>query len=501
MAVAAVAPLIIAPAVGIVGTTMTWAAFAATAFQVAAVGYSVYQQQAQARALERAYSTQNDDQGLQTVIRQPIPQQRIILGAGTVSGALFFSKATEDTKPYIYYGLLLAAHECDSLEAIYLNNNKIVLDDQGFATAPPYNNGATKFVQASFRNGHIDQEIDPILAADFPDLPNTFRQGGHCTVVIKAHFGTGKDAEEKREKNKKLYGEQGFNPIFRIRGHKIFDPRDPTQILEDKTTYKWSDNASLAITHLLKIKRPETGARINWDRVAEAADLDDQWLITKKGKAIRKHTVNGVVNDGEDLFDVMGSLLTANSGSMIVDNGQIYPMPSHRKKPVGTLHMNMIKGGFSYSPKKAFKDLQNIVHFEFPSIERDNKRIVGPIKRDAHAIAKVGIERPTTMVLSFTELHERAQFIAARILKKNALQRSFGVAVNLEAEGWRAGEVINIYLTGDYARINGLYELASTVWDEEMEGFQLQFIEYDPDVENWNAQTEEQDFEITEEAF
>lgn len=473
-----------------VGTALTWA------LTIASIGYSIHQQ----RQLERSLTATNSDEGLQVAIRQAIPPQRLILGTGTSSGALFFSRANADTAPYAIFGYLLANHWCDGLEAIYLNNNRILINTAtGLATSTPYYDGVTSFIEVSFRNGDIDQAIDPLLASECPDLPSTFRQRGHCTVVIKYHYGTGATAEEKRDRHTELFGQGAEpNPIFRTRGARVYDPRNPAHVLADETSYSWSDNAALCQMHYMRWKWPHIAERINWERVAEAADLDDKWLFTASGEAIRRHTLNGVVQSVEDASTVIGDLLSASSAKMIIDAGKIYPVPMHRKQPQGTLHLGMVKGGFQFNAAKPFSQLKNTSTVEFFDTERELKMVTGPVLKNAGQVTADGGERAQSVRLPFTERHERAQFINKRSLALSRLGRTLSVPVTIEALSWTAGKVYEVWLGDRYSFLNGQYELVNKTWDEELAGYRLELVEYADSVNDWNPANDEQPHALDE---
>jgi len=468
--------------------TVNAAAIGSAIITAASIGYSLYQADQMRQGFDAMTGISND-QGLQLPVKQAIPPQRLILGSGTSSGAVFFSHGDEDSRPYVYFGYLLANHECEGLEAIYLNNHKVLIDENGDATATPYNDGSTSFIKASSRNGSIDQAIDPIIAADFPDMPSTFRQRGHTTIVVKAHFGADRDAHEL------LYGSSGFNPIFRIKGARIYDPRDPTQILADPSTYKWSDNASLCFMHFLRWKWPHLLERINWDQVAIAADIDDEWGFTKSGLAYRKGTVNGVVQSHEDGTEVIQSLLTANSGKLIIDEGKMYPVPAHRKLSVGTFHDGMLKGGISFTPHKPYGELVNTMKVEFMAEDRDNKFIVGPVIQDVAAVTKDGGERERSIRLPFTETHQRAQMIANRSLKDGRQEKQLVAGSTIECLAWRPGQVIEVDLQS-YPLVNGRYEIISKTWDEQMNGYSLELLEYADSIHDYDPANDERDFEL-----
>lgn len=441
-------------------------------------------------------SAVNSDNVTQNATDQAVPSQRLALGYATTSGPYFFKHGSEERRPYLYYGNLLAAHKCGNLKSVFINNTELFIDGDGFATTTPFNDGETQFVQISYRNGEIDQAMDPIIADNFDDMPTTFRQLGHTTAVIRAHYGTGLSTDEKREKNESLYGSSGLNPIYRYEGAFCFDPRDPSQLLSDETTYKWSNNASLCLMHYLRRKFKTVDPLIDWDRVASAADVDDQIFITKAGVALKQGTVNGIVLDSDDASTVISQLLTANTGELVVHGGKIFPIPAQRQEPVGTIHDDMVASGLIYQPHKPFDEFINTYNTEFRARDRDNSIVVGPIVTNSEYVAADGVVREGTNQLSFTEDHERAQMIANRLIEQSRLQRSLTISVTDEAEDWVPGDVVRVDLHNEFSNVNGTYKIKEKSQNSDLSGYELILKEFSNDIFNYNAATQEQDFTL-----
>lgn len=220
--------LFVFTSLGVTGTALTAATYIGATLITLAPTFAVgaYQQHQLRRAMQ-SLEASNDVNGLQQILKQSIPAQRLILGRAAVGGALFFYKAK---KPYIWYGILIAAHEIEGIESLIINGNDVFIGPDGFATSVPFADGDHKYIEVSFRNGLLNQAIDPIIARDFPDMPSTFRQRGHATVVIKAHYGFGNDWQAQDDDHKRVYGDQGtLQPIFRTKGARCFDPRRPVR--------------------------------------------------------------------------------------------------------------------------------------------------------------------------------------------------------------------------------------------------------------------------------
>lgn len=143
----------------------------------------------------------NNDIGLQQNVPNAAPEHLLALGYATTAGRTIFRAGGIENRPYYWLGLVLAAHKTDGLESIELGNTTIIIDPAtGNATSSPFNDGVISFIEVSYRNGDINQEIDPIIARDFPEMISTFRHRGHTTLFLKVHFGDGASSSTARGK-------------------------------------------------------------------------------------------------------------------------------------------------------------------------------------------------------------------------------------------------------------------------------------------------------------
>jgi len=468
------------------------------ALLLAPVGLSLGVSAYAANQARKQIAPVSDINGLQSILKQAIPPQRLCLGTVTTGGALFFYKAK---KPYIWMGILLAAHEVDGLDSVYIDGSQVFFDPStGLATSTPFSDGAQQYLKASFRTGAMDQAIDTIIASDFPTMPTTFRQRGHATMVIRAHYGFGANFEAKYDDHKRIYGDQGvLQPLTRFRGAKCYDPRQPGHVLGTPATWTWSDNAAICLARFLTNQWPDTRltdpTRLDWDMVARAADECDRWEVGNDGTTFRRHTINGVVQSTDSPYDVIENMKIAMGGHLVLDRAKIYPVVRGRRTPAGTLHMNMLLGGVEYASEPRDRELINIIKSSFVAPDREYQEVSGPVLRRADLIALDGKPREASVRGAFVEGHRRIQRIASAMLNQARIGRTLTAGATLEAMNWAPGEVYRVHLTGDaLSRCNGLYELARKDWDDRMRGYRLTLIGYSDTVTDFDPLVDEQDF-------
>lgn len=447
-----------------------------------------------ARAAYNSASGGVNEVGLKEALPHASPEHRLALGTAAWAGAPFFYRGGEDYRPYFTVGLLLAAHECDGLVAVWINGTKVLIDPvTRLATSVPFNDGAKSYIEVSFRAGTLDQAIDPIIAAYHPEKASTFRQLGHCTVVIRADFGDGANYEAKQEAHKTLYGDGRFAPVIEFRGAKMADPRGLNQDVDDASTYQWSDNASLCTTHALRWFWPDV--RIDWGLTAAAADIDDEGLITKSLEQIRQHTIDGIIRSGEEAANVIPSLLSANGGQLLRSEGKLYVMPAQVKKPVGTLSRHNLRGPFTYQPERRLGETANEFRPEFFSGPPHFNVTPGPVLRDQADVDADGAERPATLKQPFTKLNARSQRLAVRQKKHERIPATFSGGVDMTGVGWRAGQVINLDLAEHDPGLTGTWEIVEKPIDLRRGRYGLSLKRYDAAAEDYDAQTEELPYE------
>ena len=344
--------------------------------------------------------------------RQSSPPKRDIYGTAHVGGAIFFE---EIKPPYLYRGYAIAAHEIDGIEAIYVGTERlsflalpanVILTPQAVDDQPAFDQN----LQVSIRLGTTDQTIDPLLSADFRHLDESFRQQGVATVVVRCDFGA--DEDEHRE----LWGSGDPKFFFLVRGRKVYDPRKIGQIVDDETTWEFENNATLCQTDY--IRQPHGGridhTRIDWERIAESADYDDDLCGCKDGTLIRRYTVDGLSARDQSPADVISSMLTANGGTLVQDGGMIWIDSSQPRDPCVTIYDDLMVGGIAYRNDKPKRDLVNTTQSRFVADEREFTTADGPVLEDADLIAEDGEPLTGTLTLPWTRDYRRVERLQTR---------------------------------------------------------------------------------------
>lgn len=411
-------------------------------------------------------------------------ERRRVYGEQVVGGGIFFQQtlANTGTLDLFVKGFTISDGICESLVAVIINGVEVPVDAFGNPQVAPWYNVAGNKFKASFRAGGASQAMDPIIAARFPSPPADFypddadrvtkwakfRQRGVSTVVIEMQFGA--DADEHTE----LWGVGGIPDIkFKVRGLWVYDSRDRNSDVDDKTTWRWSDNASLIeadwLMNDMGFGVPAT--EIDWDTVEESAGIDDFWVTTLAGRE-RRGRINGVVLGSEANDAVLSSMALQNRATILRQFGQYTIRADRAADPVATIHQGLIVGELSYQNEPDTRAAINRVVSQFNPAEKFNQSAetvfeAGADYPDGNLITADGQTLEQRLSLRFTDSPPAAQRLGFSQIKENRVGRTatgkFDISV-LHAAGkpngqlLGAGDVVRVWFEV-YQAMNGLYSV------------------------------------------
>lgn len=448
------------------GTFAATVANAAIGIGLSLVGSIFTQNRGAVRGGQSSSQAQRVAAQAQLPQRQGLIQRRRIYGEMVVSGGVFFQKTVADTgasAPNVYVlGAVLGDGEMDSLVNPVINGVDCTVDAFGSPLTTPWDNFSDDFLKVSFRNGASDQAIDPIIADRFPEEDTEFRQRGLATVVIEMLFGSDQDQHSE------LWGTGGLPDVkWRVRGQKVYDPRDATQIVDDPSTWQWSDNATLCEVDWL---RSDMGfsvphAEINWDSVVASANTDDEWVPTLDGLE-RRGRINGVVFSNEENDSVLNEMALMNRALIRRAMGRYTVTAERAADPVMTIHQDLLDGGFSFRNERDSRSVNNIINVNFFPKAKNNAS--GETEyRDNALVTADGQELPGSETMRFADTPAQAQRLGYAKLTQNRIGRffqgQFDISV-LNAPGKPNGQLLE---PGDcvrlwfrnYDQMNGLYRV------------------------------------------
>ncbi|MCW1839434.1 phage tail protein [Prosthecomicrobium hirschii] len=421
-------------------------------------------------------------------VRQALPAQVRIYGRATVGGAAFFWDAND---PYQVIGYLLAGHECDAVEEVYIQGNRVFFDPSTYeATSTPYKDGSTVWLRGSIRLGTSTQTLDPIIANRFGAIPNSFRQRGWTTAVIEFWKGG------NREKFQNRWGDSP-NPLFRTRGVRLYDPRDPRQDRDDASTWLWSDNAALCSADWLTFEFGGAIPRslIDWPSVAAAADVCDRWRPRADGTNERQFSVNRAVRLDAAPIAALRDMLSACRGRVVFRDGLYGLVCDDGRQPGLTIPDSWWIGGVDYQAEAPRSRTINTIKASFVAPDRDYQTVLGPVLQRADWVEQDGAVYEQSLDYGSVEGSSRVQRLMKAALNDARKGRIVSGEIGLDWLRLAAGEVVRIE-SANLPRLNGIYEVAKVDAGADLQSATVTLAEYDPDACAWDPLVDERPFTV-----
>lgn len=512
-------------AASIVGTVVTTAALVGASYAMNTLAKT---QAEQGGIGARGPSSINTPE-VRGTIRMAAAPQRIIYGRILVGGVWSFYE--DGTPPYQYVQLMLCRGRISAVRSVQINKNVIY-----FTGGTPFNtivepvpiDGQDYFgaLEASFRQGLPDQAIDPLLTRDFPvhgttplefvrdenghitNLPASFRQQNIATATFRASFGDTREIFEAR------WGQVAFiNPMVLVDGRPVYDPRDPTQDIDDEETWKFTNNnkepgrnPSLQIADW--IRQPFGGRlrtdQIRLDELALAADFDDEPVQDADGNTRPRHQSDGVVQLSENPKHVTEALLTANRAWLVSSRGRVGWVAAIPRDPVTTLTEKDILGGFDFKFGNPKMDTYNRIRTRFPAAVKDYVEDDGPVldRADLREDEDGDELLETTVRTPFTTDPRAIQWLSAQYLEESRLPRSLEipkVAMRPRFLQRKIGDIVRVEHSR-YPEINGIYQIMKDGFSDDFSTLAWSLREYDRTIGSKDRSADEMEFNVGEAA-
>lgn len=307
-----------------------------------------------------------DSQERSQMIRQAITARRRGYGRVRVSGPLAFIHARGDLgnpnsdKDWLHLLPLLCGHEIDAVEAIYLDDKLLELDEDGDATNAPWVVEGVPYASAWVHLGSDDQVADEVLV-DETDGKWTDAHRLRGIAYIHARYFYGFD-----EKGRDVWpGIRDVRCVCRLA--KVYDPRTGLTA--------WSRNAALCVADYMTTPREEGGLGvasddIDWDTVTAAANICDEVVTTLDGTEPR-YTCDGVFDTDEKPVDVLRKLLSAMAGTAVYTGGAWKLYAGGWAAPTRTLTEDDLRDAMTVTTALSRREAINGVRGTFFSPDRD----------------------------------------------------------------------------------------------------------------------------------
>jgi hypothetical protein len=414
MAIAAIAGLASVGSAMAAATTFAigWTA-AATAFAIGA-GLSMV-----SRALMPKPDLGQQIGGLSTTVREATAPRQILYGRARLGGNIVFLANSGSDNKYLHLVLALASHECDELEEVYFNDEKVW-------SGGSYLSDWATYARINFYDG-TQTTADSDLASESIYWTSSHKLLGITYAAIRLAW----------DQEKWPNGVPNFS--FVIRGKKVYNPvTDVTQ---------WSNNPALCIRDYLLDQDyglAEDASAINSAYMNDAIALCDESVALSGGGSHSRYQLDGVINTENSRKANIEGMLTSMGGRLVFSGGQYFLQGAKYYTPTITIDESVMVGGISVKTKQSRRSLYNAVKGVFLSEENNYTLSDYPAQISSEYQLDDGDPEYLDMALPFTVNNVRAQRLAKIALLKSRQQTTIEVPVNMAGLKLKAGDFVNI---------------------------------------------------------
>ena len=352
-----------------------------------------------------------------------------IYGTTRVGGVVFYEETTDSNK-YLHRCIALAGHEVNAIGTIYLNDEAVTLNGNGYVTAPAHycsdGTQSTSKVRIISHLGASDQAADSTLISESDGLwTSNHRARGIAYLYVR--FESDADAFPNGVPTVKAM----------VQGKKVYDPR--TSITAH------SANAALCFRDYLISSGIAEPSEIDNALLSTAANISDESVSLNTTGTQARYTTNGTFMDDTDPKDVIDNLLRSMGGMFWNSQGKWGCKAAAYTAPVTTLDEDDFRSGLKIQTRNSRRNVFNKVTGIFRGPESNYFQTNYPTLESSEFLADDGgLEAELELNLPFVDTSQQAQRISKIALYRNREQLRITGSFGMKALQLTIGDLVNI---------------------------------------------------------
>ena len=357
--------------------------------------------------------------GLLVNARDATAPQQIVYGEMRKGGVVTFIESTGDTNQYLHQVIVLAGHEVNSIGDIYVNDEVVTIDSNGYVTDAKWDSK----IRIKKHTGADSQNADSDLVSE-TSVTSDFKGEGIAYIYVRMEYDQDVFAEGV--------------PLFtaKVQGKKLYDPRTSTTV--------YSANAALCIRdYLVSAYGLDNSGDTNDAYFQTAANTCDEDVTLSGSGTENRYEINGVISLDQTPSDVLGDMMTACAGTLFWGQGEWHLKVGDYTSSVKTFTLDDLRGPITLDTKHSRRDNFNIVRGTFNDANQGFIRADYPEIRSSSFIADDnGVESALDLALPLTTSASMSQRLAKMTLFRGREQMTLSGDFGLEAFEVECGDII-----------------------------------------------------------
>jgi hypothetical protein len=357
-------------------------------------------------------------QGILTNARTPAAAHQYVYGYVRKGGVTTFIEATGEENKFLHIVIAMAGHEIGAFNNIYVNDETVTMDLDGFVTTPPWNSK----IRIKTHLGSPTQAADPDLVAE-TSVTSAFQGKGIAYIYARLEYDPDVFANGV--------------PVFTsaIAGKKVYDPRTSTTV--------YSNNSALCVRDYLTSEYGLGDNAIDDVAFAASANICDENVTLSGGGTQKRYTTNGIIAADMPVGAVLQKMMTPCAGTLFWGQGAWQLKVGYYTPPVKTFTLDDLRSPISLQTRISMRDIYNTVRGTFNDATQDFITVDYPQITSATFKAEDNnVEAALDLTLPFTTSAASAQRIAKLTLYRGREQIAFSADFGLAAFDVKVGDIV-----------------------------------------------------------
>ena len=365
-------------------------------------------------------------QGTLVNAREAAAPAQFVYGEVRKGGVVTFYESTGDENKYLHQIIVLAAHEVQSIDDLYIND-QIATWNSGTGLISTAGSGDDEVEwggKIRVRKHLGDQTTADSDLVSETSVDSTFVGNGIAYLYVRYEY------------DQDIFANGVPLITAKVRGKKVYDP------VSGSTFY--SNNAALCIRDYITSVYGLNDTAIDDVSFAAAAHESDEPVDLADDEGTEKrYTLNGIVSASTATGDVLGQMVTACAGTLFWGSGYWKLKVGAYSAPVKTFTLDDLRGPINLETRISMRDNFNAVRGTFNDaaqgyITADYPEIVSQAFKTEDGGEEVALDLP----LPFTTSAATAQRLAKLTLFRGREQMTINADFGLEAFSVEVGDII-----------------------------------------------------------
>lgn len=225
-----------------------------------------------------------DTNPLQSGLSAGGPKREVIGQIGVRASSLIANKKVDETHHWV---AVVSDQPVTEFVKVYVRSVEVTLDANGVVTSGPWAKDGKETIKFTFYDGTQTEPLQELIDLDLVEEGSI----GLETAIVHAEITVPQTDEFVQ-----LFGGAVPDFIFELKGSRMYDPTDKDQSAEDRSTWKWANEAILvqAYHQVSRLGRDRPVSEIDWDDVASKVSRHRSSITSKRGDTAPRFAFNGL---------------------------------------------------------------------------------------------------------------------------------------------------------------------------------------------------------------